>query len=62
MQPKAKGPHSYKSHNSAEVNVKSLSDYDSQDEEKNISNNGYTKCFLLILSKMIKKKCPLIAK
>ena len=31
---------SYKSHNSAEVNVKSLSDDNSSEEEENISENG----------------------
>ena len=35
-----KGPRSYKSCNSAEVNVKSLSDDDSYQEEENISENG----------------------
>ena len=43
-----KGPHSYKSHNSAEVNVKSHSDDDIYDEEENISENedeeGYLFC------------------
>ena len=35
-----KGPGRYKSRNSAEVNVKSLSDDDSYDEEEHISENG----------------------
>ena len=35
-----KGSRSYKSRNSAKVNVKSLSDDDSYDEEENISENG----------------------
>ena len=35
-----KGSRSYKSLNSAKVNVKSLSDDDSYDEEENISENG----------------------
>ena len=57
-----KGLRSFKSRNSAEVNVKSLSDDDREDEEKNISDNGYAECFLLIPSKMIIKKFPLVAK
>ena len=57
-----KGSRSFKSRNSAEVNVKSLSDDDREDEEKNISDNGYAECFLLIPSKMIIKKFPLVAK
>ena len=32
-----------------------LCDDDSYDEEKNISDNKYPECFLLILSKIIKK-------
>ena len=39
-QPRRKGSRSYKSRNSAKVNVKSLSDDDSYDEEENISENG----------------------
>ena len=35
-----KGQHSYKSRNSAKVNVKSLSDDDSYHEEESISENG----------------------
>ena len=35
-----KGSRSYKSRNSAKVNVKSLSDDDSYHEEENISENG----------------------
>ena len=35
-----KGPRSCKSHNSAEVNVKTFSDDDSYDEEENIFENG----------------------
>ena len=35
-----KGSRSYKSRNFAKVNVKSLSDDDSYDEEENISENG----------------------
>ena len=50
-----KGLCSLKSRNSVEVNVKSLSDDDSWDEEKNIFDNGYAECFLLIQSKIIKK-------
>ena len=57
-----KGSRSFSSRNSAEVNVKSLSDDDREDEEKNISDNGYAECFLLIPSKMIIKKFPLVAK
>ena len=38
-----KGPCSCKSCNFAEVNVKSLSDDDSYDEEENISENGEEK-------------------
>ena len=57
-----KGSRSFKSRNSAEVNFKSLSDDDREDEEKNISDNGYAECFLLIPSKMIIKKFPLVAK
>ena len=57
-----KGPRNFKSHTSAEANVKSLSDDDSEDEEKNISDNGYTECFLLIPSKIITKNFPLVAK
>ena len=49
-------------HTSAELNVKSLSDDDREDEDKNISDNGYTECFLLIPSKIITKKFPLVAK
>ena len=37
---KEKGSRSCKSHNSAKVNVKSLSDDDSYEEEGNISENG----------------------
>ena len=37
------------------MNVKSLSDDDSWDEEKNISNNWYAEYFLLIPSKIIRK-------
>ena len=48
-------------HTSAELNVKSLSDDDREDEDKNISDNGYTECFLLIPSKIITKKFPLVA-
>ena len=36
---KENGPRSYKSRNSAKVNVKSLSDGDSCDEEDNVSEN-----------------------
>ena len=50
-----KGLCSLKSRNSVEVNVKSLSDNDSWDEENNISDNGYAECFRLIQSKIIKK-------
>ena len=57
-----KGSRSFKSPNSAEVNVKSLSDDNREDEKKNISDNGYAECFLLIPSKMIIKKFPLVAK
>ena len=35
-----KGPRSWKSRNFPEVNVKSLSDDDSYDEEENFSENG----------------------
>ena len=56
-----KGSRSFKSRNSAEVNVKSLSDDDREDEEKNVSDNGYAECFLLIPSKIILKKVPLAA-
>ena len=38
--PEEKGSRSYKPRNSAKVNVKSLSDDDSYDEEENISENG----------------------
>ena len=37
---KEKGPRSYKSRNSAKVNVKSLNDDDSYDEENNYFENG----------------------
>ena len=56
-----KGPLSFKSCNSAAVNVRSLSDDGSSDKEKNISDNGYAKCFLLIPSKII-KKIPFLVK
>ena len=49
------GSRSFKSPNSAEVNVKSLSDDNREDEKKNISDNGYAECFLLIPSKMLIK-------
>ena len=42
-----KGSYSYKSHNSAKVNVKSLSDGDNYDEEENISENGDEEGYLL---------------
>ena len=50
-----KGSSSFKSRNSSKVNVKSLSDYDSYDEEKNISEYGDKEgyCLLLIPSKII---------
>ena len=38
--PKEKGSRGYTSRNSAKVNVKSLSDDNSYDEEENISENG----------------------
>ena len=52
-----KGPRSCKSRNIAEVNVKSLSDDDSYDEEENISENGDKEryFFLLIPSKIINR-------
>ena len=46
---------------SFKVNVKSLSDDDTEDEEKNVSDSGYAECFLLIPSKIIIKKVPLVA-
>ena len=56
-----KGPRNFKPRHSAEVNVKSLSDDDREDEEKNVSDNGYAECFLLIPSKIILKRVPLAA-
>ena len=57
-QPRRKDQVSAKSRNSAKVNVKSLSDDDSYDEEENISENGDEKdiCFLVIPTKTILKK------
>ena len=43
---KDKQPHSYKSHNSAEVIVNSLSDGDGYDDEENISENGIEEAYL----------------
>ena len=49
---KEKEPRSYKSHNSAKVNGKSLSDVDdSYDEEDNVSDFGNTEILFLFNSK-----------
>ena len=49
------GPRSYKSFNSAEVDVKSLSDHDSYDEEENISENGDEGRYLFSSDSELKK-------